>query len=174
MVSVRLTDKQELFIKNSNISQSDFIRRAVDYYILYLEHPTDLVILNELENWIQSKKQYSALYTNVTHMNTNVTQCNTDVRHMNTDVTQCNTNVTQTQKENKEKQTNNGQNNLKLILSEDFQMIQRILKNPENSDSIPDCTLKLLHKKHDVSKSAIQGFVTKNKDHLKSGEFEKI
>ena len=49
-------------------------------------------------------------------------------------------------------------------------MIQRILNNPLNSDTIPDTTLKLLSKKYDLSKSTIQAWITENKKGLKEGE----
>ena len=156
MASVRLTPEQEKQIENLNMSKSDFIRRAVDYYLLYLEDPYSDVLLSELEMWIETKK----CNTSVTHCNTSVTHCNTN----NTTVTQKNTNVTQKPTEN----------NMKHILKKELQMLQRLLNNPENLDTIPDYTLKTLSKRYDLSKSSIQAWIVENKDWLKTENFTEM
>lgn len=169
MASVRLTPIQEKKIKEQNISKSEFIRRAVDYYLIYLESPYNSRLLDELEMWIKLKRN-----TDVLHDNTSVLNNNTSVLQMNTDVPDNNTNVLICNTENTAK-TQNTQNNtnqdIKTKLAEELPMLQRLLNNPENNQSIPDYTLKLLYKKYDISKSTIQTWITENKEWIKEGKF---
>jgi len=153
MASVRLTLTQEKEIAQLNVNKSDFIRKAVDYYLIYLKDPYNNVLLADLERWIEDKK----CSTSVVQCSTSVTHCNTN----NTSVTQKSTDVTQ-------KPT---QNNLKHILKNELQMLQRLLNNPENLDTIPDYTLKTLSKRYDLSKSSIQGWIVENKNWLKHTDF---
>jgi hypothetical protein len=159
MATIRFTKKQEEEIEKSPLSKSEFVRRAVDMYILYLKDPYTHTLLNELSSWIKEKRVIH-ISTNVSDMNTNVLKENTDVIHMNTNVSDMNT--------THEKKT---QDTLQKVLQNELPMIQRLLQNPENSDSIPDCTLKLLSKKYNLSKGTIQGWIVENKDWIKSSEF---
>lgn len=166
MTSVRLEENQERFIAKSGIKQSDFIRRSIDYYILYLENPYNMGMLNELEQWIRLKRN-----TFETHMNTNVTQTDTNATHMDTNVPICNTNntdVTQYDTQNNNKPT---QTSIADKLKEELPMLRRQLKNPEVNNTIPDHTLKVLSKKYDLSKSTIQSWITENKQWIIEGEF---
>ena len=166
MVSIRLTKTQEKKIKETGLNRSEFVRRAVDYYLLYLHDPYNNRLLEELEKWIKYKR-----VTLVTHMGTDVTHMGTDVTHMGTDVTICNTNNTGVTQKYEEKTKPTQENTLKTKLLPDLQMIQRVLNNPLNSDTIPDPTLKLLSKKHDLSKSTIQAWINENKSWIKEGKF---
>lgn len=166
MVSIRLTETQKKKINETGLNRSEFVRRAIDYYLLYLQDPHNDRILCELEDWIKTKR-----VTSVTHMNTSVTHMGTDVTHMSTSVPICNTNNTSVTQNNEEKKTNSTNPTLKTVLQEELPMIQRILNNPLNSDTIPDTTLKLLSKKYDLSKSTIQAWITENKKGLKEGIF---
>ena len=164
MVSIRLTKTQEKKIKETGLNRSEFVRRAVDYYLLYLHDPYNNGLLEELEKWIKYKR-----VTSGTHMGTDVTHMGTDVTHMGTSVPICNTNNTDITN-SEEKTTNSTNPTLQTILHKELPMIQRILNNPLNSDTIPDTTLKLLSKKYDLSKSTIQAWITENKKGLKEGE----
>lgn len=175
MASIRLDDSYEKRIKETGLNRSEVVRRALDLYFLHLDDPHTHLLLVELERWIAGKRD------GVTHMNTSVTQCSTDVTHSNTDVTQCSTGVTIcntntpeiTQKTTPETQ-NSTQNHLATVMKNDLQTIQLMLLNPENLDSVPDYTLKLLSKKYDISKSTIQAWVTENKEWLKHEDFTEM
>lgn len=179
MVSIRLTDKQEKriqqHIKDGTVAnKSEFIRRAIDYYILHLENPYDNQLLLELESWIAAKKDVLHCNTDVTQNSTNVTHCNTDVTQKNTDVTICNTDVTSvTQNEHQNIQVNL-QNPITQKLITELQMIKRTLNNPLNNETMPDNTLKMLSKKYDISKTAIQAWIVENKSWIKHGDFENM
>ena len=163
ITSIRLDEHQEKYIQKSNQSKSEFIRRAVDHYILYLENPYKNELILELEKWI-NKQTYDKSHTKVLQNNTNVLQYNTDVGYCNTNVLQDNTNVSycNTEKDTKKKNTE-----ITNILNGEIPTIARLLRNPENLDSIPEFTLKKLAKSYDLSKSVIQEWVTDNKDWLK-------
>lgn len=176
MTSVRLTETQLKKIKKYHMSKSEFIRRAVDYYIIYLENPYNTKLLDELETWIQLKRGTSVTHmttnvpdnnTNVLHMSTTVPDNNTDVINNSTDVLICNTN----NKDTPQKTHTPDRNNLKQLLSSELPMLQRQLKNPANIETIPDATLKMLSKKYDISKSTVQAFIIENKNWIKDGNF---
>lgn len=164
--AVRLTEKQEEYIKKTKIGFSDFIKRSVDHYILYRENPYVPSILAELESWIQEKKSVNVLQydTNVSQTNTNVSQTNTNVSDTNTNVAYCNT-------ESMTHQDKSTENTIANVLHSELQMLQRLLQNPANVDSIPDDTLKMLSKKYALSKPAIQGWIVENKQWLKESNF---
>ena len=176
MVSIRLTKQQEKkiqqHIKDGTVAnKSAFIRRAIDYYILHLENPYDNQLLLELESWIAAKKDVLQYSANATHCDADVTHCNTDVTQKSTPVTICNTDVTSvTQNEHPNIQVNM-QNPILKKIQKELPMIQRTLKNPVNNETIPDNTLKMLSKKYDISKTAIQAWIVENKTWLKDGNF---
>lgn len=183
MTSVRLTENQEKKIKESNLTASEFVRRAVDYYILHLENPYNDSLLFELEQWIKTKRVTGVTHnsttvttndTNVTNTVTNVTNNDTDVTNTVTNVTHNSTNVTQTGDTTQKSISNNKTKNIKTILLQELPMIQRMLNNPENAGTIPDYTLKTLSKRYDISKSTIQAFIVENKTLLKDGKFDEI
>lgn len=174
MTSVRLTDAQIDEIKKSGLSTSEFIRRAVDYYLLYLKDPYTHLLLDELEDWIKYKRvtNVSQCNTNVTQKNTDVIQTSTSVLNKSTDVLNINTDNTDVTQKNNQNKTITPSDNFKNILSKDLQMIQRILNNPLNSNTIPDYTLKMLSKKHALSKSSIEAWIVENKKWIKTTDFE--
>ncbi len=155
MASIRLTESQEKFIKEFGLTKSEFVRRSVDYYILYLKNGSQDFVISELEKWIETMK------------------CNTCVLHDNTDVLNNNTNNTDVLQNNTVVLQNNRKKDIKTILQKELQTLQRLINNPENMDSIPDYTLKMLSKKYDLSKSSIQAWITENKEYIKTGDFEK-
>ncbi len=176
MVSIRLTDKQEKRIKQhiqdgTVANKSEFIRRAIDYYILHLENPYDNQLLLELESWIAAKKDVLQYSTNATQNSTNVTHCNTDVTQNSTDVTICNTDVTSVTQKISNEHPVNLQNPITQKLKNELKMIKRTLNNPLNNETMPDNTLKMLSKKYDISKTAIQAWIVENKTWLKDGNF---
>ena len=167
MTSVRLGDEQEKKIKKTGISKSEFIRRAVDHYLMYLENPYTNILLNELEEWIKYKR-----ITTVPHMNTSVTHSSTTVPHMNTDVPICNTNNTSVTQKQETKPYNELNETIETKLHQELPMLQRQLNNPENADTIPDVTLKILSKKYALSKSTIGAWISENMDWIKTGNFD--
>lgn len=166
MASIRLDKKQEYEIKKSGINKSEFVRRAVDRYILHLKNPYEDMLLLELESWIEYERTLRKnVNTTVTQQNTTVTQQNTNVLTKSTDVPEGNTN-------NMNIPPKSTSDMIETRLHEELPMIQRLLLNPENMKTIPDCTLKLLSKKHDISKSTIQSWITENKERLLEMKFE--
>ncbi len=167
MTSVRLGDEQEKKIKKTGINKSEFIRRAVDHYLMYLENPYNNILLNELEEWIKYQR-----ITTVTHMNTTVTHNSTTVPHMNTIVPICNTKNTSVTQKQETKPHNELNETIETKLHEELPMLQRQLNNPENVDTIPDVTLKILSKKYALSKSTIGAWISENIDWIKTGNFD--
>lgn len=167
MTSVRLGDEQEKKIKKTGINKSEFIRRAVDHYLMYLENPYNNILLNELEDWIKYKR-----ITTVTHMNTTVTHNSTTVPHMNTNVPIYNTKNTSVTQKQETKPHNELNETIETKLHEELPMLQRQLNNPENVDTIPDVTLKILSKKYALSKSTIGAWISENIDWIKTGNFD--
>jgi len=174
--TVRLTQQQEEFIKKQKINSSEFIRRSVDYYILHLNNPYNSMLLAELEQWIQMKKDETVLQnnTNVLDKNTDVLDKNTSVLDKNTNVLICNTENQQTNKQINNNNKQQQQTSIKKILENDLDLIHRVLNAPANAGVVPDTTFKILTKRYDLSKSTIQGWIAENRDALKNGEFEKI
>lgn len=187
MVSVRLTENQEKRIKETGQTKSEFIRRAVDYYFEYLNNPYNDKLLNELQEFINSRRvthintpvtiDNTPVTTNntpVTTNNTPVTTSNTGVTHNNTPVTICNTNPgTPTTKQPKNTD-HTPQKTIKQKLIKELELINRLLNNPENMETIPDVTLKTLSKRHSLSKATILEWINENKAALKAAEYEKI
>lgn len=169
MASIRLTDNQEKYIKQTGLNRSEFVRRAVDYYMDYLRNPHNEMLLVELESWINLKKS-----TIVTQNNTSVTNMNTNVTHMSTDVTNMNTNNTDVTQNSRTESTKNPKITIKEKLLNDADLIRRMLIAPENAGVIPDKGLKILSKRYDISKNTIQAWINENKNLLLEGRFEEI
>ena len=186
-VSVRLTDEQLKAIDESGLNRSEFIRRAVDYYLKYRYSETNAFVISELERFISTvKKDTTVLNNNTTvpqcntsvlHNNTSVLDSNTSVLHNNTSVLDNNTSVLNINTNSSTKQAQNTKhlpkpenkhiNNIFQLSTKDLETIQRMLKNPLNTETIPDHTLKLLAKRYDVSKSTMQSWIHEHKTELK-------
>ena len=171
--SVRLTDEQLKAIDNSGLNRSEFIRRAVDYYLKYRYSETNAFVISELERFISTVKKDTNVLNNNTPVpqgNTSVLHNNTDVLDNNTSVLNINTNSSTTQATNKTqapKTENKHINNIFQLSTKDLETIQRMLKNPLNAETVPDHTLKLLSKKYDVSKATMQSWIHDHKTELK-------
>ena len=166
MTSIRFTDEQEKQMAATGINKSELVRRAVDFYLLYLADPYNFSILNELEEWIKFKRM-----THVPNRNTNVTQYNTPVTHMNTNVPICNTNNTDVTQPNNNKPLTNTNDNMKNILRKELPTIHNMLINPENNKTVPEHYLKHLAKLHAMSKSSILAWIVENTDWLLETDF---
>lgn len=159
--SIRLTKNQVEKIKASGIPLADFVRRSVDYYILYLESPTTNMFLVLLENWIEETKN-----TIVVNPNTNVAESTTNVVKNTTNVAESTTGVVNPNTEHQEKNTIST-----IPFSDtDLNMIRRVVQNPENMKKLPDETLKLLSEKYALGRDTIRAWVYENRDEL-LGEF---
>ena len=163
MTSIRLTAEQLKEMDKYPISKSEFVRRAVDNYLLYLKDPYTHMLLLELEAWIKYKKDTSVLQNN-----TDVPKTSTNVLQNNTDVPKTSTNVYEN--EYKKQETNNTQ--MEQLLKTELSTLQRLLNNPENNDTVPDYTLKMLSKKYAISKSSIEAWIAENREYLKHEKFE--
>ena len=164
---VRLTQVQEKKIAKINVSKSEFIRRAVDHYIMFLENPYNAELLNDLELWIQSKRNQGVL-----HINTDVSETNTNVSETNTDVSETNTNVSETNTNDTQAIHHTNNPTLETLLQPQLPIIQRLLNNPANMNSLPEHTLKMLSKEHAISKTSIEAWVAENVEFLKHENFE--
>jgi hypothetical protein len=60
---------------------------------------------------------------------------------------------------------------IKTTLQPELPMIQRVLNNLANNDTIPDDTLKMLSKKYGLKKPAIQAWIVENKKWIKDADF---
>ena len=165
MVSVRLTEHQEKGIKKTGLNKSEFIRRAVDYYLLHMQDPNNNFILSELQKWVDTMRVTTVLNnnTNVLNNNTDVLICNTN----NTPVLNNNTDVIQ-------KSVEKPANSIKTKLANEMPMLNRILNNPLNNETVPQDTLKTLANKYALSKSTINAWIVENKEAIKTGKYEKI
>jgi Arc/MetJ-type ribon-helix-helix transcriptional regulator len=162
--------------------KSDVVNRALEVFFMYMEDPHQQVFLLELEAWLQERKYNINMFntnTNVPNMNTNMFNMNTNmlekpVTNMpnmntnmfteNTNMFKMNTNVTQPTQVQAE-------DPIKTTLQPELPMIQRVLNNLANNDTIPDDTLKMLSKKYDLKKPAIQAWIVENKKWIKDADF---
>jgi len=183
MTSIYLTEEQskkiDQYLESGKFKgKSDFVQRAIDIYILYLENPYEDLLLSELENWIESRRTITMFNMNrnmfgtsrnVPNSNINMLQneanSNINMSEMNRNISETNINVT-------DKHIPNDEDMLLTKLKPELPMLKRILNNPENTETIPDYTLKVLSKRYDISKSIIQEWIVKNKTWLKNANFE--
>ena len=85
---------------------------------------------------------------------------NTPVLNNNTDVIQ--------------KSVEKPANSIKTKLANEMPMLNRILNNPLNNETVPQDTLKTLANKYALSKSTINAWIVENKEAIKTGKYEKI
>lgn len=177
-INVKITDYQAKKIANSGLTTSEYVRRAIDFYDVDVEKKAIFTFIDECKeflykqellvknNFTEFKEDKENLYKDKESVKNNFT------KHENSK----DENFTES-KEDKENLYNNTESVKKVTnstifkkLESELEMISRILNNPENLDTLPDYTFKMLSKKYDLSKSTLQGFVSENIEVLKNYE----
>jgi len=184
-VNLKITDAQAAKIKASGLNRSEFIRRAIDYYDTAYRNEILKEIITYCEGELESKDDVKNNKDDVKNNKVGVknnkvliskNEENKDILYTNKDILYTNTDNLYTNKENSDVTTEKPRelppNVVAKLLANDFRMIQRILNNPENGNSLPDFTLNKLKKEHNISKKSIENFIHQYKEPLKKGEFD--
>ena len=191
-INVRITDEQYAKIKASGLTIAEHTRRALDAFDVDYHEQTLLEILKYCSNKLEHKYNVKINKDDVKICKDDVKICKEngsenqnckDNLYTNKDNLYTNKDILYKDKDNlytnKEKESENTEENedpsletVAKILANDFSMLSDVLNNPINNDSVPDITIKMLQKKHNLSKKTIERFIYKWKKQLKEGNFQ--
>lgn len=174
-INVRITDEQAAKIESSGLTISEFTRRAFDAFDVDYHEQILREILSYCSNKLECKEDVKINKESVKICKDEASEnanCK-DNLYTNTDNLYKDKDNLYTNKEkDEEKHTEIPLPEVAKILATDFAMLSNVLNNPENNNSVPDVTLNMLKKKHNLSKKTIENFVYRYKDQLKNGDFQ--
>ncbi len=170
-INVKIQDYQVEKIKRSGLTYSEFVRRAIDYYDEDIRTAVFMEILDYCKESVKiSKEDVKNKFISVENTGKETVK-GKEYLYENKDKIYSDKDKIYG---GKGKTGEIATNDVARKLKDKLPMLQRVLNNPENLNSLPDFTVKTLIKEINVSKQSLNNFIEEYKTLIKEGKFDEI